>query len=97
VIGQSTLLGQESRNRTSGQAGKIVGYVMGIIVIDIFFLIGLPIMLNGAEPMSNDSLLLNGIDRQLGIDFDTFHEINAQNSGWPPSKNDQYLACYYPA
>ncbi|KKT92730.1 MAG: hypothetical protein UW94_C0013G0021 [Parcubacteria group bacterium GW2011_GWA2_45_14] len=95
MIGQSTLSGQESRNRASGQAGKIVGYVICIIVIDIFFLIGLPIMLYGAEPISNDRLLLNDIDRQLGIDFDTFHEINTQESGWPPSKNDKYLACHY--
>jgi len=52
-------------------------------------------MLYGAEPISNDRLLLNDIDRQLGIDFDTFHEINTQESGWPPSKNDKYLACHY--
>lgn len=97
VIGQNVLARQESRYRTSGQIGKIVGYVMGIVVIDIFFLIGLPIMLDGAEPISNDSILLNGLDSRFGVDIDTFHEMSVVGSEQQPESDNKYLACHYPA
>lgn len=97
MIEQNMLARQESRNRTGGQIGKIVGYVMGIVVIDMFFLIGLPIMLDGAEPTSNDSILLNGIDRRFGVDIDTFHETSVGGRPLLPESDNKYLACHYPA
>ncbi len=82
--------------KVGGQAGRVVGYVMGVIVIDSFFLIGLPIMLRGAETVDNDAMLLNKIDRQLDIERDIGYIVNFQGRLQVPNNNGQHLACYHP-